>query len=106
MNIKIDSIITKLDGEPYKNDKGGDLTLKDVLVTALTAPVQGDYHEKITRAKWARRVNGAGETVELSAEEIASIKPLIGAVWSPMIVLGAEEAIEAHGAAATAKKAK
>lgn len=94
MRIKIDEVIKTLDGEPYTDEKGAPLTLKTVIKTILSAPLPGSYEEKIERALLARRVNIEGSVVEISTEEASLIKPLVAAIYNPIIVLAVKELFE------------
>lgn len=78
------------------------LTLQRVSINALMTPMEDEKNlsgeEKFARYKLASRIN-ASSIVEVTAEEIAMLKKLIGNVYAPIIVGPAFEALETELAA-------
>lgn len=83
-------------GEPI-HDAAGPVALATVLVAALLAShadEQPSGEEKLWRYNLARRIQQAGGTVELSAEELALIRRLVGKGYATPVVGAVHEAIE------------
>lgn len=103
--------IRAIDGTSLK-DGDKDITLRDVIVRALTEPAMGDDGrpeviagpEKLERWALAGKVHGATGPVSLTVEEAAKIKRLVDKMFpGPLVYARVHEAIEA---AAGAKKTK
>ena len=88
------------DGTPIVQDEKP-LTLQRVSINALMTPMDDEKNlggeDKFARYKLASRIN-ATSVVEVTAEEIAMLKKLIGKVYAPIIVGPAFEALEAEAA--------
>jgi hypothetical protein len=71
------------------------LYLKDVCISSLLAPIQGD-EEKVKLDKYDiyKKFRDAKQEVELMAEEIATTKKAIGKLQAPLIMGQAFEMIE------------
>lgn len=85
----------KEDG-PLKSD-GKDMTLEMAATNALLVQAQNDHAEgteKYRRYKLATRIMTEGPVVELSVEEAALIKKLVGAIYLPTVVGRVFEALE------------
>lgn len=84
-------------GQPIVQD-GEPLTLQRVAVNALLSQAEDEANlsgeEKFKRYKLASRIH-AEPAVEVSAEEVALLKRLIGKLYLPIIVGPAFEALEA-----------
>lgn len=90
MKIVITHAMKDVTGEDIKKPDGNILTLKDVIITSVLSPVQGD-DEKVKFDKYeiykkVKDDHPEGD-VELTVEEIALIKKCIGQ-WQPPLILG------------------
>jgi hypothetical protein len=98
VKIDVKQVIRDLQGEPLKNPKGEDTTLRWAFTEALLASSQGDENlsgeEKYNRYKLAKKVNASDE-VELSVEEAAQIKKLLPKGFTPVLVGPVFDMIEA-----------
>lgn len=96
MKRNFDAEIKDFDGNSLRDGENA-LTLKVVAVNSLMAiyPDERDIsgNEKLARYKIASKVHGGG-MVELTAEEVAKIKALIGKAYSPAVVGPAFEILE------------
>jgi len=100
MNIDFTQKLYKFNGEPLlevridecgKAEIGGDLILRTVTVTALTDSYQDEKDlsavDKIKRGELASKVfNSDSNGVDLSTDEIALIKKLVGKRFKTLIV--------------------
>jgi hypothetical protein len=88
--VKVDVMVVlkNLQGEALK-DSDKEATLRSVATAALMLPYQDEQsvggEEKFTRYKLALRIN-ASESVELTPEEAAKVKQLIGKAFGPAVV--------------------
>lgn len=90
MKVNFDIVIRDLKGIAIK-DGDIDFRLSDVACTALLAPYPDekdlDGKTKIRRFKLAEKIAGAnGAGVDLSVEDIADLKLLIGKAYAALIV--------------------
>jgi hypothetical protein len=96
MRIDFDTIIRDLKGEPIK-DSAGDFTLSMASCSALLSPYPDeqdlDPKDKVRRYKLATKITDGGE-VDLSVEEIADLKKLIGKAFPPLVVGRAYEILD------------
>lgn len=74
---------------PNADKKGTFLTLKDVCINAVLTPVQGeeDPKKKFTKYEIYKKLQDATKEVELTVEEVATIKVCIGK-FNPPLILG------------------
>lgn len=84
-------MIDVLSGTPYPDPKdvGRDLTLQRVLIMSLmnADPEERiDGVEKLKRYELGMRIMQAKDSIELTAEEIAYIKPMIGKHFYTVVV--------------------
>jgi len=96
MKLDFGKVLTGFDGKPIKfNDR--DATLGLVAVEALCAVYQDEKdltgEEKVKRATLAE-VAYQGNGVDVSVEDIALIKRLIGKAYGPLVVKKAYDIIE------------
>ncbi len=86
MKINLSTVITDLSGEAVK-DGEKDLTLSTVCISALLMPDQQDQpaKEKVERFHLAEKVHAAGEQ-DLSVDDVALLKKLIGKLFPPLVV--------------------
>ena len=88
MKIDVTTVLQGLDGKPFKLENK-DLTLRKVATEALMAIYQDeptlDGETKFKRYKLASKFNGADE-INLTPEEAAEAKKLIGKAFGPAVV--------------------
>ncbi|KKN29313.1 hypothetical protein LCGC14_0845230 [marine sediment metagenome] len=106
MKIDISKLLKGLDGKPLVNQEE-ELTLGNVMGTALLMvytdeQIGGDV--KYKRHQIAQRLYGQ-KTIELSIEEIALIKDLIGKAYGPTVVGPAFDMLEGSGKSESTKEA-
>ena len=93
MKINFNQPIKNITGEDIK-----DLTLKTVSVEALLATFDDERslsgEEKAKRYLLATRIYANPEDIDLTVEEIAKIKQLIGKGYGPLVVGQAWEILE------------
>jgi hypothetical protein len=88
--VKIDfsAVLKDLKSEEIKTDEGT-LTLERVAVSSLLQPVKDETGDsKYTKYKLIKRIHGATEPVELTAEEVSQVKKAIGESAFTAIVTG------------------
>ena len=97
MKINFNQPIKNIQGEEVK-----DLTLKTVSVEALLATFSDEQslsgEEKAKRYVLATRIYANSEELDLTVEEIAKIKQLIGKGYGPLIVGQAWDMLEGNKA--------
>ncbi len=97
MKVKVNQELKDVNDLPIKKLEGGNLTLKDVIITSVLSPIQGD-DQKVKFDKYEIykkvKVDYVGGEVELTAEEIALIKKCIGQLQPPLILGQAFEMLE------------
>lgn len=96
MKLKNKNILD-LDGKPIPQSTGKDkkdLTLKDVLVSALMNPQEdGTGEKKLQRFKLAQKIHD-NEEYEITSEEAVELKQLVAKQYNPLVVGRVYEAIE------------
>lgn len=89
MKCNFDHAMIDIDGTAIKAEGGKPLMLKQVSTIALTGNLPGEDRlggeEKFLRYKLAMKISAGGE-VELTPEEAAKIKHVIGLAYGPVIV--------------------
>lgn len=98
MKVDFNSVIKDLKGEPVK-DGDRDFTLAAVACNALLMPYPDEQSlsgaDKFRRYKLADKITSAnGQGVDLSVEEIADLKKLIGKGYGPLVVGRAYEILD------------
>jgi hypothetical protein len=90
----LNAVINDLSGKPIQESETSLLTLRSAIVKALAfehAPEQGrpqvSGEDRFKRWSIANKVQNAGESVELTAEEVALIKKQVGDAFL-MVVVG------------------
>ena len=86
-----------LDGEPLKDPAGVTVTLQNASVNALLANDQNENPDGVEKAKrfaLAMKIHNVKEPVDVTAEEIALVKKLIGKVYTALVVGRAYELLE------------
>jgi len=84
-------------GEELTDEFGKPLTLKHIIIRALLTQQQNDPstgEEKYHRYKLAENISSAANEIELTTEDAALIKKLIGKLFVPIIVGRAYDDIE------------
>ena len=117
MKVVLDQILKELNGDPLKsaarnkdgskrvvkrdgvadadvNDDAADLSLREVIETALTQGLQDQKKpsDATESFKLAVQVHGAETEVELKSQEVTKIKELLSKTWASPLVSG--QAIE------------
>lgn len=94
MKVNFSKKLPNLDGSVAD----GAPSLKEVVLKALLDDLRGDEHQtgkdKFDRALLAQRVHHSEGEADVTAEEIATMKERIGRAFSPLLVLGAWNALE------------
>ena len=90
MKIKVTDVLKQLDGTtPIVNMVDGeakDATIREAFVNALMIPVETDAGiKKVEKYDLAMRIYNTDE-VELSVEEAATIKEVVGKAFAPIVV--------------------
>lgn len=89
--------LLSFDGQPFKTEDDAPLTLERVCISALGTPLTGDDRlsgiDKFNLFQLAGRIHGAGE-VEVSSEEISTLKDRIAKLYGPFVVGAAWSALE------------
>ena len=88
---RFDAIVTQFDGTPWKDEKGQELKVSTVIVSALMAQFEDEKslsgEEKLKRYLIAQRVYEAGSTAtEVSAENISLIKACVAKAYATGVV--------------------
>ena len=96
MKIKLNQAIKDPKGEDMKYvDSTETLTLKAVIQDALLFPKEKeDGKEQYVRYDLFKQINEAKNEIELSTDDISSIKKLIGEIKPPLIMGQAWEMLE------------
>lgn len=93
MKVKFDAIVPALDGSPIKSADGKELTVRSVCINSLHFVTRDEAHtltgeEKVRRWEISRKIHQNPEA-ELTIEEVALIKSLVGrpgTPWEPFVV--------------------
>jgi hypothetical protein len=95
MKIKINQILTGIDGKSPIIEKGIPLTLKDIIISAVLTPMQDDDQKKKFE-KWDlfKKVRTDEEYVNFTSEEIVLMKTNIGKIHPPLVMGQAFEMLE------------
>jgi hypothetical protein len=98
MKVEIDGGPKTLDGEPFLDEKQKPLNFKTIICNALLANYQDEASlpgkEKLDRWHLAQRVHGSGVSIEVTAEEISSIKNLVAKGYSTPVSAQVWEILE------------
>lgn len=96
MRRVVTTVLTDLSGAAM-NGTNGPLTLGSACVDALLGAYQDEAalpgEEKYRRFQLATKLSSSDE-VDLTAEEIAQLKKLVGKAWSPLVVGRVYELLE------------
>lgn len=99
MKRNFDAILKTLDGEDFKADGAAPLTLKKVCIGAIGAALPGDEQmdgeRKFGLYKLADRINKGG-LVDVTAEEIATLKARIAKSYTVFAIGAAYTLLEAE----------
>jgi hypothetical protein len=88
MKIKINQVLTGIDGQNAIIENGKPLTLKDIVISAVLTPMQDD-DQKRKFEKWDlfKKVRDSQtEDINFTSEEIVLIKAGIGKIHPPLIM--------------------
>jgi hypothetical protein len=90
------TLITDEHDKPIMVTKQIPLTIRDLLVGALTEPdQQANWKVKIDRASLAQRIYQAAQFIQLKPEQIVELKDLIGKIApAPVVVLRVAEILD------------
>lgn len=91
MKVQLEKEIVLLSGKKIPDADGKNMTVKDAIITALTAAesdqkVTGE--QKFQRYNMAQKISVMKKEGELTAEEITEIKKRIGEVYAMPEVIG------------------
>lgn len=109
MQIDFSAPINGLDGQPIRESAGSDrpATLGSIAIAALLTPLpapvgfgqqpgqpeQLDALKKVEHATLAQAIHGAGQ-LDLTVEQVASLKDRIGRMFDPLVVMRAFALLE------------
>lgn len=89
MRINFDTVLRDLKGEPLRETPNTDMTLAAACSSALLNPYPDEQNldpkEKMRRYRMAVKIADGGEC-DLSVEEIADLKKLVGKAFAPLVV--------------------
>jgi len=89
MKVNFSQAIKDFEGETVKDEMGKELSLSEICVKAILALFKSEENisgeEKYKRYKLSDKIYNKSE-VELSAEEVAEVKKLVGKMYSPLVV--------------------
>lgn len=112
MKRNFNSVLNNLDGEPFKDEKGAELTLRRVSLDALGATMEGDQHlsgeDKVKLYHLGTRIAEGfkkNEPVELDDKDITTLKTRIGKAWGVFVVGPAFDILNADYVAEAAEAA-
>jgi len=92
MKVDFSQVLVGLDGKPMQLQTAPDrvepMTLGRVAIEALLTPNENDKDgaTKLARFNVALRINDARAPMDMSPEDAATLKALIGAMYPPLIV--------------------
>ena len=88
MKVNLDQALVDFEGDPIKDNKDQDWTLKQAVVNALSTPLEDDKNmtadKAVSRWKLALRLHDGGEQ-ELSPEEATEIRNRLPKCYAVMI---------------------
>ena len=90
MKTNFNQTLKELDGKPMKGEKGEEVKLSLPSINSLLATPTNEILEpveKIVRYGIAQKISRAKGPVELTIEEVAKIKELVGK-YMPTVVMG------------------
>ena len=96
MKLNYDLALSTPDGEPYKDDKGKDLTLKAAIITACSFALPGDENlSMVDKFSIGECAMLAFKGLDLTAEQIAKVKERSAKGFqSPLLVYIIHTALE------------
>ena len=90
MLVNVNQVLKTIEGEAMKDMVDGqavDATVKMALINAILSPVQKENGvDKVKKYELAKKIHNSTGLVDLSAEEIALLKKLIGEIYPPITV--------------------
>jgi hypothetical protein len=98
MKIKLNQELKGVDGvETLKGEKGRALTFKDICISAVLTPEQGeDEKKKYERYELFKKIQRGGDEADLKVEEVALIKKSIGKLNPPLVMGQCWEILEGY----------
>ena len=88
MKIKMNQNLVGIDGKIIPTADKPALTLKDVCIGSLLTPVQEDKEkEKFEKYEIYKKINTNDKEVELTIENLAVIKKVVG-IFQPPLIMG------------------
>ena len=86
MKVNFTKKLRNIDGKPIK-DKDGTITLSSISINALLAQTKEEVEgkEKVEQYDLALKIRD-NKDADLTVEEIAKIKELVGKIFPPLIV--------------------
>jgi len=87
MRIKMNQQLIGVDKKPIVKPGAPPLTLKDVCISSILSPIEGDDEKKkFEKYEIFKKIRNGKTEVELKAEEIVVIKKAIGKFQPPLIL--------------------
>jgi hypothetical protein len=86
MKIELTTVINNLDEQPVLEAPGKPLTLRIAIIHALTTDERGEGKQKFDRYELAVKIKRAGQSIDLTAEEVVTIKECVGKAYYPVVV--------------------
>lgn len=87
MQYRVDSPLTNVDGTPITSPDGSRVTFRTVCIACLVQAPEKSGDDKYAAFRLAVKLQSADADVELSAEEVATLKRLIGGAM-PVVIVG------------------
>jgi len=88
MVVEFDVELHSLDGSVLQDSATQKITLKNISVNALLTPADEKLagEEKLKRYNLAQKIYASTAGIDMTTEEIALVKKLIGEIYPPLIV--------------------
>ncbi len=78
-------VVCTMDGEPIQ-DNGKPVTMGSLIVNALLAIEDIPGAKKVARYTLAQKIHGNPSEAEVTSEDLADIKDLVGRLYGPLAV--------------------
>lgn len=88
MKFNPSTAILDLNGEAIKTKQDSDLVMSEVCCNALLAEIQGEQatgEEKLKKFLLAKRIHVATDQIDVTVEEAALLKRLIGKLYGALV---------------------
>jgi len=87
MKIKVNEQLKGIDGKPIVNGSNPPMTLKEICITSILTPMEGDNEQgKYKKYEIYIKLRDAKVEADLSIEDLAIIKKGIGKFQPPLIL--------------------